>query len=77
VTAALTPSTEPLATWLRDFELVALTMLAEGASYAQVARRIGKSRSATTMMLHRLYRRMGAVNQTQAVAMALRARAIS
>ncbi|MCT2280595.1 hypothetical protein M3G91_23550 [Micromonospora chalcea] len=50
-----------------------LGLVADGHTYAAIGRQIGKGKSATTMQLARLYKRLGARNAANAVAIAIRA----
>lgn len=50
-----------------------LAQVADGHTHDAIARRLGKGRSAVTMRLARLYKRLGARNAAHAVAIAYRA----
>lgn len=50
-----------------------LALVADGQTHASIGRRIGKGKSATTMQLSRIYKRLGARNAPHAVAIAIRA----
>ncbi|MBQ1061307.1 LuxR C-terminal-related transcriptional regulator [Micromonospora sp. C41] len=50
-----------------------LALVADGHTYTAIGRQIGKGKSATTMHLARLYKRLGARNAPHAVAIAIRA----
>ncbi|MET9303220.1 helix-turn-helix transcriptional regulator [Micromonospora aurantiaca] len=64
---------EPARPTLDPIDRYVLALLADGHTYTAIGRRIGKSKSATTMHLARLYKRLGARNAAHAVAITIRA----
>ena len=55
-----------------DDERLMLAMLAAGWTHDRIARRVGRSRHAVGVHLTRIYKRIGAVNAANAVAIAIR-----
>lgn len=67
------PASAPDGPTLDPVDRYVLALLADGHTYTAIGRRIGKGKSATTMHLARLYKRLGARNAANAVAIAIRA----
>ncbi|MEU4590034.1 response regulator transcription factor [Micromonospora aurantiaca (nom. illeg.)] len=69
-------ATRPYRNWTKTAEHYLLALIAEGRTGQQIARQLGTSERAIARHKQRVFRRLGAVNAPQAVAIAIRRRLI-